>query len=84
MSKPPPSGQIAPGDFIAQRTARDNARDARAAHDARVAANVAAELAAEWQRELARPPRPPRRPGEGEVPAERFGPTDRRTGSERK
>lgn len=26
----------------------------------------------------------PRRPGEGEVPAARFGPTDRRVGSERK
>ncbi len=98
MSKPPPpNGQIAPGDFIAQRTDRDNASAyveaeearqehivARANHDAAMARAVAAELAAEWQREQARPVPPPRRPGEGEVPAERFGPADRRVGSERK
>ena len=46
--------------------------------------NIAAALAQAWRDEQARPPRAPRRPGEGEVPAERFGPTDRRTGSERK
>lgn len=97
MSKPPPSGQIAPGDFIAQRTARDNASAyveaeearqeriaARETHDARVAVNVAEALAQAWRDELARPPRAPRRPGEGEVPAARFGPQDRRTGSERR
>ena len=79
MSKPPPSGQIAPATADAQYHAIR-----REAHDARVAANVAASLAQAWRDELARPPRAPRRPGEGEVPAERFGPTDRRTGSERK
>ena len=102
MSKPPPpNGQIAPGDFIAQRTARDNTptlhdeqttaqlRAARIAtersrHDARVAANIAAALAQAWQRDQARAAPPPRRPGEGEVPAERFGPADRRVGSERR
>ena len=56
----------------------------RAAHDASVAANVAAALAQAWRDELARPPRAPRRPGDGEVPAARFGPADRRTGSERR
>lgn len=90
MSKPPPNGQIEIAKSIAemaveaeQRRASDDAR-LRAMHDHRIALNVAAELAAEWQRELARPPRAPRRPGEGEVPAARFGPGDRRTGSERK
>lgn len=78
MSKPPPpNGQIATASQVLR------AMD-RAAHDARVSANIAAELAAEWQREQARPAPSPRRPGEGEVPAERFGPADRRTGSERK
>ncbi len=59
-------------------------RMARTVHDAAMARAVAAELAAEWQREQVRPAPPPRRPGEGEVPAERFGPGDRRVGSERK
>jgi len=65
-------------------SAEERAELERTAHDARVAANVAAALAQAWRDELARPPRAPRRPGEGEVPAERFGPTDRRVGSERK
>lgn len=84
MSKPPPSGQIyhVQGDAI--RRAVDDLATARATHDAAVARNVAAALAQAWRDELARPPRAPRRPGEGEVPAARFGPTDRRTGSERK
>ena len=71
-------------DPEAQRIVRVRAAMAREAHDARVAANVAAALAQAWRDELARPPRAPRRPGEGEVPAERFGPGDRRVGSERK
>lgn len=90
MSKPPPpNGQIEIAGDVAYelpraREIRVKAALDRAAHDASVAANIAAELAAEWQRELARPVPPPRRPGEGEVPAARFGPTDRRVGSERK
>ena len=80
MSKPPPpNGQIAPATAEAQYHAIR-----RAAHDARVSANTAAALAQAWRDEQARPAPPPRRPGEGEVPAERFGPSDRRVGSERK
>ncbi len=81
MSKPPPSGQIAAGTYLPSQVLRDVAR---ATHDAAVARNVAAALAQAWRDEQARPPRAPRRPGDGEVPAARFGPTDRRTGSERK
>lgn len=82
MSKPPPpNGQIAAAAYLPSQVLRDVARET---HDARVAANVAAALAQAWRDELARPPRAPRRPGEGEVPAERFGAQDRRTGSERK
>ena len=89
MSKPPPSGQIEiAGDFADEsprtRASRVMTAMARATHDAAVARNVAAALAQAWRDELARPPRAPRRPGEGEVPAARFGPGDRRTGSERK
>lgn len=53
-------------------------------HDFHVEALTALSLAQAWRDEQTRPPRAPRRPGEGEVPAARFGPTDRRTGSERK
>ena len=89
MSKPPPpNGQIAPPTLHDEQTTAQlrAARIAteRSRHDASVAANIAAKLAAEWQREQARPAPPQRRPGEGEVPAERFGPADRRVGSERK
>ncbi len=45
---------------------------------------TALSLAQAWLDEQTRPPRAPRRPGEGEVPAARFGPHDRRVGSERK
>ncbi len=88
MSKPPPpNGQIViAGDMTDEQSRRERERHAirRANHDARMWDNIAAELAAEWQREQARPAPPPRRPGEGEVPAERFGPADRRVGSERR
>jgi hypothetical protein len=80
VSKPTPSGQIA----AALSTEAQYHAMRRATHDARVAANIAATLAQAWRDELARPPRAPRRPGEGEVPAERFGAQDRRVGSERK
>lgn len=60
---------------------RDGDRDE---HDFHVEALTALSLAQAWRDEQARPPRAPRRPGEGEVPAARFGPTDRRVGSERK
>ena len=69
---------------VRTRASRVMTAMARATHDAAVARNVAAALAQAWRDEIARPPRAPRRPGEGEVPAARFGPTDRRTGSERK
>jgi len=85
---PPPNGQIATASIAEalDKVTAEMLRVAteRRAHDARVAANIAAKLAAEWQREQARPAPPQRRPGEGEVPAERFGPADRRVGSERK
>ena len=87
MSKPPPNGQIAPANmFSAERRAQDYIDEIarRTMHDRAVARNVAAALAQAWRDELARPPRAPRRPGEGEVPAERFGPHARRVGSERK
>jgi len=86
VSKPPPSGQIAPAKSIAETIfeAELERRTERTIHDAAVARNVAAALAQAWRDELARPPRAPRRPGEGEVPAARFGPGDRRVGSERK
>lgn len=89
MSKPPPpNGQIAPPTLHDEQTTAQlraaRITTERSRHDAAMARAVAAELAAEWQREQARPVPPPRRPGEGEVPAERFGPADRRVGSERK
>lgn len=60
---------------------RDGDRDE---HDFHVEALTALSLAQAWRDELARPLRAPRRPGEGEVPAARFGPGDRRVGGERK
>lgn len=56
------------------------ARHERAVHDAKVARSIAAELQRAYQAELARraTPKPERKPGEGEVPAERFGPRDHR------
>lgn len=56
----------------------DDPRD-RAMHDRAVAQNIAAELRRAYDAEVARRalPKPERKPGEGEVPAERFGPRDR-------
>ena len=75
MTQPPPLHDEA--TTAALREARITKE--RYEHDRKVAINIAAELQRAYQAELARraTPKPERQPGEGEVPAERFGPRDR-------
>lgn len=67
------------GPFL-EASSRQRAKDVvRVMHDARVAINIAAELRRAYDAEVAQRalPKPERKPGEGQVPAERFGPRDR-------
>lgn len=75
MIQPPPLHDEATTAALREaRIARE-----RFEHDRRVQIHTANELRRAYDAEVAAraTPKPPRKPGEGEVPAERFGPRDR-------